>query len=38
MFSFISLLEALFLISLGTPQEMTFIAKTRHDFRAKGWL
>lgn len=25
-------------ISLGTPQEMTFVAKTLHDFRAKGWV
>jgi hypothetical protein len=24
-------------ISLGTPQEMAFVAKTLHDFRAKGW-
>lgn len=25
-------------ISLGTPQEMTFVAKTLHDFRTKGWI
>ncbi|MBB1581677.1 histidinol-phosphate transaminase [Serratia sp. OS31] len=25
-------------ISLGTPQEMTFVAKTLHEFRAKGWV
>ncbi|CAI0859678.1 Uncharacterised protein [Serratia quinivorans] len=24
-------------ISLGTPQEMTFVAKTLHEFCTKGW-
>ncbi|CAI1683001.1 Histidinol-phosphate aminotransferase [Serratia ficaria] len=25
-------------ISFGTPQEMTFVAKTLHEFRSKGWV
>ncbi len=25
-------------ISLGTPQEMTFVAKTLYEFRTKGWV